>query len=172
MSAAVCARCGVPATKRVRWFVAGRDMPMFDVCEEHVEAERRAADALNQGRVVYWFRPLPARVRVTDLPEQLALPGQLFLERGLCGGATFAALKLYRSCRERDMLPWEALDYVQAELERVMREAGALGYSGRELSAQIAWVQLREHWRPTVERWRAAGAASEDRVSRLLGARR
>jgi len=139
-------------------------MPMFDECDGHVVAERRAALVLNMGALV--------RVRVTDLPEQLALPGQLFLERGLCGGATFAALKLFRSCRERDMLPWEALDYVQAELERVMREAGALGYSGRELSAQIAWVQLREHWRPTVERWRAAGAASEDRMSRLLGAGR
>jgi hypothetical protein len=160
---AVCARCGRPATKRIRWFVAGRDMPMFDVCDEHEWAEQQAAGVLNAGR-----RPERFRVRVTDLPEQLVLPARMLVEQGLLLAASVAALRLYRSCRERDFLPWEAVEYVRAELGRAIREAQAYHWPGKELSLQIALVRLDVDWRRVVERWRAAGAASEDRVSRLL----
>lgn len=158
MSVAVCARCGQSAVKRVRWFVAGRDMPMFDVCWKHMDAEVQTATVLNRG-----WPNRPLRVRVTDLPEQLRLPSIL---QGW-GVAAAAALRLYRSCRERDFLPWEALDYVQAELQRVMQEGVALGRTGQEMDAVVILDYLVTYWRPVVERWRARGAEDEARTDRL-----
>lgn len=134
---------------------------MFDVCEEHEWAEQQAAGVLNAGR-----RPERFRVRVTDLPEQLVLPDVLYSPPR--SEWLVMALGLYRSCRHRDFLPWEAVDYVLVQLDEAERAVRDQGHrlTAATIGEASAWVA--NWWRPVVERWRAAGAASEDRVSRLL----
>lgn len=138
-------------------------MPMFDVCAEHVQAELDVAAVLNHDR------PIPQhRVRVTELPEQLTWPVGYQSGSANLSACAVAALRLYRSCRERDFRPWEALDYVEAELQRAVRVADAHGERIIALSWRAAAGYLLTWWRPVVERWRAESARQAVEVDRLL----
>lgn len=154
MSAATCARCGQPAMKRIRWFVMGRSVPMFDVCGEHLDVEERVAELLNRGRETPQLR-----VRVSELPERLRLR---YSEEGapqVRDSDRLAVLRLYRSCRERDMRPWEALAYVRAQAERSIagarRNFAMLDYIDGELQS-------------VVDRWFTESAADAAEVDRFL----
>jgi len=167
VNAAVCARCGEPASKRIRWFVLGRSMPMFDVCAEHVQVEQRVADLLNHGY------PSPMhRVRVTSIPEQLMIgrvaEGQFTASKVHPVDAR-AALAMYRSCRESDMRPWEALAAVRtAVLERnALPDVPSLPLLGLRLQRLLN--HLDTAWAPLVASWRAQAAKRETEVDHLLG---
>lgn len=148
-----CARGPEPAAKRIRWFVGGHSMPMLDVCEEHLEAEQRVAELLNRGRPSQQHR-----VRVSELPEQLVLRPFVCV-RTLDPAPNLedvrAALALYRSCRERDMRPWEALEWVRGQV-LALASSNQLGFPGGGLLAircRRLLSYLDQRWLPIMHRW-------------------
>lgn len=162
MSAAECARCGKPAVARVRWFLLGRDQPMFDVCAEHRGTELRLCTVLNKGRAVPQFR-----VRVTELPEQLVLVtyASVVVAAGSPVADRLAALRLYRSCRERDMRPWEALEHVRAQASAVAVAARLRPVLAERARRLVAYV---DGWRPVVAGWQGECAFQVAHVDRIL----
>lgn len=155
MTAPRCARGPESAEFRIRWFVMGRSMPMFDVCAEHLDAERRVAELLNRGRETPQLR-----VRVSELPEQLTLDSWRGWSRTR---DCWAVLRLYRSCRDRDMRPWEALAYVRALVHDCPGDIAAV---------RVTWMldYIDGRLRPVVDRWFAESARQVAEVDRYLRA--
>lgn len=164
-----CARGPEAATRRIRWFVAGHSMPMLEVCDEHLDAEQRVAELLNRGL------PRPQhRVRVTELPQQLTLATYVCvrtLDPAPNREDVLAALALYRSCRERDMRPWEAIEWVRGQvLALAVTRVGTPGSVLLPIRCRRLLSYLDQRWLPIMHRWLAEAAEDARRTARYRNA--